>query len=77
MVCRRRRPSSSWSWDSVVCVVCPAAFGLVVVPTIGVVGLVGCLSLLLTKSLSTESHFKPSCASVTHVVSFMTSLLSL
>ena len=47
------------------CVVHPAAVGLVVfVVTIGVVGLVGCLSLLLTKSLSTESHCKPSSAAV-------------
>ena len=56
----------------------PAAVGLVVVVvTIGVVGLVIFLSQLLTKSLTMESNFKPSCAAVSQVVSFVRSLLSL
>jgi len=60
--CRLRRGRGL---ESCVCVACPTAVGLaVVVVPIGVVGLVGCLSLLLTKLLSTESHVKPSCAVV-------------
>ena len=41
-----------------------------------VVGGIGCLSLLFTKSLSMESHVEPSCAVVSQVVSFVTSLVS-
>ena len=51
------------------CVVCLAAVGLAVaVVTIGDVGFVGCLSLMLSKSLSRASHFKPSRAGVRYVV---------
>ena len=59
--CRRQRRLSC-SWTSVVCFVCPAAVGLAVavVTTEGVVGLVGCLSLLLTKSISVQPHFEQS-----------------
>ena len=49
----------------VACVVCPTVAGLAVV-VIPVVLRSGCISLLLTKSLSIESHFKPSCAVETH-----------
>ena len=50
---------------------------VVVVLVIGVVGRVGCLSLLLMKSLSIASHFEPSCAVVSQVASLLRSLLSL
>ena len=40
----------------------------------GVVSRVGCLSLLLTMSLSIELHFEPSCAVVSHIVSLVRSL---
>ena len=59
---RRRR-----GLQSCVLVVQLLLFWLAVVVKIGVVGLVGCLSLLLTKSPSSESHFKPSCAVVSQV----------
>ena len=55
------------------CVVCSCVVGWVVV----VVGRVVCLSLLLTKSLSLESHLEPSCGVVSQVVSLVRSLLSL
>ena len=55
-------PPSSWWWASGVRVVCPSVVGLVVVVVVKeVVGRIGCLSLLLTKSLSAESHSEPSC----------------
>ena len=61
---------SSWSWASVPCVVCPTVLGLtVVVVSMGVLGRSGCSSLLLTKSLSTESHFQLSCAVASQTVS--------
>ena len=52
-VCCVPAPPSSWSWASVVYVVCLCVVGWVV-------GRVGCLSLLVTKSLSIEFHFEPS-----------------
>ena len=70
--------SSRSSRASFVCADCS-----VVISSIGsvvaarVMGRIGCLSLLLTVSLSMESHFKPSCATVSQVVSFVRSLLSL
>ena len=70
-------PPSSWSWAFVVCVVCSCVVGLAMSWRMGVVGRVGCLSLLFTKSLSIESHFEPSGAVVSQVVSLVTSLFSL
>ena len=59
------------------CVVCPFAAALVgICVTIGGVGLVGCVSLLLAKSLSMDSHFKPSCTAMSQVAVFVRSLLS-
>ena len=59
-------PPSPWSWASVVYVVCSSVFvGVAVVVVIEVVGRVGCLRLLLTKLLTLDSHFAPSCAVVT------------
>ena len=56
------------------CVFCPTAGVLAVsVVEIGVVGLIGYLSLLLTTSPSMQSHFKPSCAVASQVVSFVRS----
>ena len=40
-------------------------------------GRIGCLSLMLTKSLAKESRFEVSCAVVSQVVSFVSPLLSL
>ena len=58
------------------CVVCPKDVGLALGGVaIVVAGLVDCLTLLVTKSLSIASHFEPSSAVVSHVVSFVTSLL--
>ena len=60
--------SVSWSKVSVVYVVCSCVVGWVVVVVVMVVkGRVGCSSLLLTKSLSMDSHFEPSCAVVSRV----------
>ena len=65
----------------VVCVVCSSVVGLVVVVVVvavmGVVGRIGYLSLLRTKSLSTEPQLEPSCPVVSEVVSFVRSLFSL
>ena len=47
-----------------------------VVALIVVVGRFVCLRLLLTNSLSMQSRVKPSCAVVSHVISFARSLLS-
>ena len=56
---------SSWTRALIACVVCPTVVGLVaIVVAIGVMGRIGCLSLLLAKSLSMESHFKASSAVV-------------
>ena len=44
---------------------------IVVVVVIGAVGRVGCLSLLLMKSFSIASHFEPSPAVVSQVVSLV------
>ena len=69
---------SSWSWALVARVGCPSVVGLVVVVMLmGVVGRIGCLSLLLSISLSMDSHFKQSCAVVSQVMSLVRSLLSL
>ena len=57
--------------------VCLSVRLLGVVVTIGVVGRMGCLSLVLTKSLSRESHVKHSCAVANQGVPFVKSLLSL
>ena len=71
-------PPSSWSWASVVCVVCSFLVGwVVVVVVVRVTGRVGCWSLLFVKSLSTEPHFKPACPVVSQVVSLVRSLSSL
>ena len=43
----------------VVCVVCSSVVGLVVVVVVEVVGRIGCWGLLLTTSLSIESHVEP------------------
>ena len=60
------------------CCVCSCVVGWVVaVVVMEVVGRVGCLSLLFTKSLSVESHFEPSGAVVSQVVSLVRTLLSL
>ena len=68
----------SWSCALVVFVSCSCVVGcVVVVMVMGVVGRASCLSLLLTKSLSRESHFEPSCAAVSQVASLARSLLSL
>ena len=48
---------------------------IVVVVVMGVVGRVGCVSLLLVKSLSIASHFEPSSAVVSQVVSLVRSLV--
>ena len=72
-------PSSSWSWSwaLVVCVVCLAAVGLAVaVVTIGDEGFVGRLSLMLRKSLSRASHFKPSRAGVRYKLMSSSHLLA-
>ena len=54
------------------CVGCSSVFALAaVVVLMRVVGGIGCLSLLFTKSLAMESHFEPSCAVVSQVVSFV------
>ena len=58
MECKRRVSSSSgsWSWASVVHVVCPAAVGLVSVVAIVGVNVVGFLSLLLTDLLDSQAQ---------------------
>ena len=67
-------PSTS-SWALFVRVDCPVAVGVVgVAVTYGVVITIGCLSLLLTRVASKESHFKPSRAAVNQVVWFVRSL---
>ena len=48
---------------------------IVVVVVMGVLGRVGCVSLLLVKSLSIASHFEPSSAVVSQVVSLVRSLV--
>ena len=73
---RMRSASSSlvppWWWA---CNVYVVGSGVVVVVVMAFVGRVGCLSLLLAKSLSIESHFEPSRAVVSQVVSLVRSLL--
>ena len=67
---------SSPSRAPFMCVACAVAVDSVgVVVAIVVVGPFGCLSLLLTKSLSMESQYKQSCAVVSPVMSFVRSLL--
>ena len=66
--------SSFWSCTLLVRVL---LVGFVVVVVRGIVGRVGCLSLLLMKSLSVASHFELSSAAVGQVMSLVRSLLSL